>query len=383
MRKVMAFVLVLLFIFGICGCVEPVQENPTDPPEESTGTQPTQPSETQPPEPQLIPNGRVIYAGVTSSPGGYDYALYGSAAQAIGDYLRNLNLISDFEEDPNEYDGMTWNIFLALENEETVTVYHFGNMFICAENGPWYQLSYEEASRFDQLLWELAEPVANAPIPKSDEELDDFLAQYSDTVYQSLYTLDGLPYGRIISSSESPEEAVDICTRRFTDNRYLAASNTVVECEVIYESELFYGVHVEWDYFSEGEFVYRYEENVISFKKSVADITVRDVKTGDENAYRILDLREDVQTQLALYLFYHENSLTDIIDYEVRQEGSALLVTVYAFDLCYGDWGVDDEYTFTKHEIRIDQTDGSVTFQEPQELLILYRDNGMGDGSIG
>ena len=372
MRQVTAFVLVLLFIFGLWGCVEPLQETPTDPPEQPTVTHPTEPPETQPPqEGALIPDGAVLYAGVTSMPEGYDYSFHGEAAQAVADYLAALNLITDFEEDPSEYAGMTWVIFLALENGETETVYLFGNMFIRSESGPWHRLSYEEASGFDTLLAQLYEPIAAAPIPKSSEELEDFLAQYSDTVYESLYTLDGLPYGRIISSSETPGEAVAICTRKFT-----SASCTVAECEVIYESELFYGVHVEWDYFNAGEFVYRYEENVISFKKSIADITVRDVKYDEVDAYRVLTDREDLLTELALYLFFHENSLTQLIDYEARQEGEVWQFTVYAYRVSYGDWDMDNEYTFTKQEICIDLTDGSVTFREPETLLILYQETG-------
>ena len=377
MRQVMAFVLVLLFIFGLWGCVEPQPENPTDPSEQPTVTQPTEPPETQPVrDGELIPDGTVLYAGITSMPEGYDYSFRVDAAQAVADYLTGLNLIADFKEDPNEYAGMTWVIFLAYDNGETETVYLFGNMFIRSESGPWYRLSYEEASGFDALLSELYEPIAAAPIPKSSEELENFLAQYSDPVYESLYTLDGLPYGRIISSSETPEEAVAVCTRRFTDNRYLAASNTVVECEVIYESELFYGVHVEWDYYNDGEFVYRYEENVISFKKSIADITVRDVKYDEVDSYRLLTHREDLLTELALYLFYHENSLTQLIDYEVLQEGSVWQFTVYAYRVSYGDWDMDNEYTFTSQEIHIDLTDGSVTFREPKTLLILYQETG-------
>lgn len=374
MRQTMAVVLTLLVLFGLCGCAAPAREASTDPPEAPA---PTQPPQTQPAgDDKLISGEKVIHAAVTSQPGDYDQSFYGSAAMAIGEYLRELRLIADLEEDPGSYAGMTWVISLAFESGETETVYHFGNRFIRTENGPWYQLSYEEASRFGRLLDELTASVAEAPIPSSDEALEDFLAQYSDDVYRSLYTLDGLSYGRILSSAGSPEEAVGICARKFT-----SSSCTVVECEVIYESELLYGVHVEWDYFNDGEFVYRYEENVICFKKTVADITARDAANGIEKSYRIHDLREEVQTRLALYLFFHENALVQLIDYEVRQEGQLLTVTVYAFDLCYGDWGIDDEYTFTKQEICIDQTDGSILFREPLELLILYRDNGYGDGS--
>lgn len=66
-----------------------------------------------------------------------------------------MTLESEFEENPNEYTGMTWVIALEYENGETLNIYHFGNMFIRSQNGSWYRMSYEEASRFDTLLEQL------------------------------------------------------------------------------------------------------------------------------------------------------------------------------------------------------------------------------------
>jgi hypothetical protein len=68
-----------------------------------------------------------------------------------------LDLLSDFEENPDQYVGMTWDIVLEYEDGTTETVYHFGNKFICKSGGPWYRMTYEQASAFDSLLWELNE----------------------------------------------------------------------------------------------------------------------------------------------------------------------------------------------------------------------------------
>ena len=69
----------------------------------------------------------------------------------ITDYLSGLHLISDYPENPDHYSGGTWVITLSHADGSTQTIYHFGNMFIRSEEGPWYKMSYEEASRFDIL----------------------------------------------------------------------------------------------------------------------------------------------------------------------------------------------------------------------------------------
>jgi hypothetical protein len=104
---------------------------------------------------QLLVEGNVVKIDVSSSPKGYNYSFNGENAKAIIDYLSNLNLESNFEENPNEYDGMTWVISLEYDNGDELTVYHFSNIFIRSEKGSWYKMTYEEASRFDALLNEL------------------------------------------------------------------------------------------------------------------------------------------------------------------------------------------------------------------------------------
>jgi hypothetical protein len=99
--------------------------------------------------------GDVTRVTVSSLPGGYAYAYEGENAMAIVDYLDSLSLRSEFEEDPNEYYAMSWVISVEYADGSTVTVYHFGNMFIRAEDGPWYRMEYEEANRFHALLDEL------------------------------------------------------------------------------------------------------------------------------------------------------------------------------------------------------------------------------------
>jgi hypothetical protein len=106
-------------------------------------------------EDDLLQAGDVTQVSVTSLPEGYAYAYEGEDALAIVDYLDSLSLQSRFKEDPDEYTGMTWVISVDYADGSTVTVYHFGNMFIRAEDGPWYRMEYEEADRFHALLDEL------------------------------------------------------------------------------------------------------------------------------------------------------------------------------------------------------------------------------------
>ena len=106
---------------------------------------------------QLIAEGNVINVKVSSLPEQYNYSFHGEDAKAIIDYLTNLSLESQFEEDPDVYAGMTWVISLEYDDGDVLNVYHFGNTFIRSEKGSWYKMNYDEASRFDTLLDELSE----------------------------------------------------------------------------------------------------------------------------------------------------------------------------------------------------------------------------------
>ena len=105
--------------------------------------------------PLLTRKDGAVRVEVRSLPEGYAYSFAEEDAEAIVAYLSGLHLRSDFPENPDKYVGMTWVISLAYENGEAETVYHFGNMFIRTENGPWYLMQYEEANRFGTLCHEL------------------------------------------------------------------------------------------------------------------------------------------------------------------------------------------------------------------------------------
>lgn len=104
----------------------------------------------------LLKSGTVLTVSVSSLPEGFNYSFSGDTAQSVIDYISKLSLISDYEERPDEYTGMTWVILLEYNDGSNLTVYHFGNMFIRAEDGPWYKMSYQEASQLDTLFYELS-----------------------------------------------------------------------------------------------------------------------------------------------------------------------------------------------------------------------------------
>lgn len=128
MKKRIVFLLVLAFVLSAVGCSQQVQGN------------------------QLLLEGNIVSVQVSSFPEGYNDSFHGEDADAIVEYLSNLNLESKFKENPNEYVGMTWEIALKYDNGNVMKMYHFGNLFIRTEQGPWYKMNYDEASRFDALL---------------------------------------------------------------------------------------------------------------------------------------------------------------------------------------------------------------------------------------
>ncbi len=94
----------------------------------------------------------VAKATVSSLPPAGNYAFSADACGPIVDYLSSLELTRDFDEDPDTYGGRTWVIALEYQNGEKQTVYHFGNLFLRADGGPWYKMDYEAAALFDRLI---------------------------------------------------------------------------------------------------------------------------------------------------------------------------------------------------------------------------------------
>ncbi|WP_294753020.1 serpin family protein [uncultured Ruminococcus sp.] len=102
-----------------------------------------------------LKDSKVKSAVVTGMIGTKKYSFEGEKAQAVVDYLKSLHLVTNFSENPDEYNGGGWTIDLEYEGGDTVTVWHNANMFIRNPLKPWYRMDYEEAFSFDNLLFEL------------------------------------------------------------------------------------------------------------------------------------------------------------------------------------------------------------------------------------
>ena len=172
MKRLVALALIFAFLLLLVGC----QEIGTSDTEMSTVNASIQILGSQ-----LLIAGNVIKCDVSSLPEAYNYSFKGESVKKIVGYLSSLNLESNFEENPNEYSGMTWEITLEYENGEALNIYHFGNMFIRAENGTWYKMTYEQASYFDELLDEIKN-TSSSPLSVT-ELIDEFEEENTFYIY--------------------------------------------------------------------------------------------------------------------------------------------------------------------------------------------------------
>ena len=203
----------------------------------------------------------------------------------------------------------------------------------------------------------------------SKEDFFSIVDSFDNQILNQHYNLNNLEYGRVVSSSISTIDAVRVTTRHFTDERYSFSINTVVDCNVIYENDILYGVNVKWKH---DETIY--EENVISFKKELADITVRNVVYNDQKSYNISTDIEQYLSSIAVYLYYEEYIVSAILSYKVLNSEDTFKMVFYGFDVCYGDWGVLDQYNLTKATFVVDKVSGNTYFEEQEILSIYYRE---------
>ena len=102
----------------------------------------------------LLPSVKGI-AGVeiSSLPGLYSGGCTGKDATALAERILAIPTKADYTEDPNVYTGMTWVLVFLYEDGRIVTVELFANMFIQADDGPWYRVPVQDAQALsDHLL---------------------------------------------------------------------------------------------------------------------------------------------------------------------------------------------------------------------------------------
>ena len=128
MKKLAAWVLILALAACMAGCKGQEARNP------------------------LLPEGTVTGIGVTAFPEEHSRSFAGAEAEKLLRYLRGLELLETFEEDPGSYTGQTWVITLTYESGDEVTLYLFAELFLKAEDGPWYRISGKDGSRFEKFV---------------------------------------------------------------------------------------------------------------------------------------------------------------------------------------------------------------------------------------
>ena len=104
--------------------------------------------------PRVAKDGTVRSVEATSFPERFAYTFTGDAAQAVLDYLLSLQLSEDSENRHALYSGITWQLDLAYDDGDEMTVYHSGT-YIQTKDGPFYKMDDDEAVRLYSLLDEL------------------------------------------------------------------------------------------------------------------------------------------------------------------------------------------------------------------------------------
>lgn len=346
MKKIIALLLVLVFGVSLVGCVVP-------------------------PEPKDPTNLNVLFTD------------YGFESVYIDE--NNKTLITDIKEQ-SFYEDLSQ---LKLEKRESLTgeldEYYRMYLYSDATHNYWYMsfcgqdekiayatvwfndISYGVETNIE-LFEKLIEYIKGDYIINNEEDFFSYLASHKDNIYSSLYNISGNKYGRIISSSYSKENAIAVCTRHFTNNRYQEYINTVVDCSIIYENEILYGLNVKWQYQTT-----IYEENVISFKKDVALITVRNVVYNDEESFNVVTNNFEQIKTICLYLFYNQYFLNDILKVETFGEDEEYIIDIYSYYVVRGDWDMKDEYNIVKSTIHVSKISGQILFDEEKIIKTYFK----------
>lgn len=144
----------------------------------------------------LNPQKIVSMVSVSSLPEGYQYSFSTEdAIETITSYINSLELTSDYSENPDEYAGMTWVVEILFDDGSKQSIYHFGNMFIKDENGPWFKMQYKQASRFDSVLEEAAALQSTGVSDKTEPHLIETKTAYAnwsedETIYKDCLNRD-------------------------------------------------------------------------------------------------------------------------------------------------------------------------------------------------
>ena len=208
----------------------------------------------------------------------------------------------------------------------------------------------------------------------TDEELE-YVFKYHNKYPTNMGYINGKYYGRIVSSSSSIDNAIEVVTNHFTDYRYPFSTNSVVEVRLDTETELFYGVYVKWEHNASGQLSY-YDEYVISFKEEIIENKVKKLIT--DNEYAIFKTKEpELIKQIMDYRYY--NSSHDILGSkllysEVVENDDAFVYKSYGTMLIGGDFGLQDEISLIKTIYKINKSTGELILSSSETIKTIFVD---------
>ena len=92
--------------------------------------------------------------------------------KSIAEYLSSL-VLDATEKDPTVYDGGGW-VITVHSGAETFEMNHYGNAFFKTTDGIWWELSYNQAAEFDDLLKHTLPDDMPEFIPKNNPVFDEW-----------------------------------------------------------------------------------------------------------------------------------------------------------------------------------------------------------------
>ena len=132
MKKLMAFLLVLLLGIRLCGCKDHQARNN-----------------------DLFETKGIEHVTVNALAETKAYSFSGYKARTVVEHLASLKLSTNSNGDSEDLMGGVWQISIEYENGDSTTWYHIANTFLRSETGSVYKMDHAEAHHFETLLEEL------------------------------------------------------------------------------------------------------------------------------------------------------------------------------------------------------------------------------------
>ena len=194
--------------------------------------------------------------------------------------------------------------------------------------------------------------LSNDELIRISNSKDDFPENFIDKNLGS--------YERIINSSDSVEDAENAVLEEFNSNN-MGYKNEVAKCNIILQSDNYYGLDVSWLYSSPYGNSITYSEKVISFKKNVYDRENNIFNSKNKEAIKeVLDL--------TYYMRGHNTRGSKVLQSSISETSDYFEYTIYYIGRTYGDWGVNDELQFKKDVLQINKNTGKTSSTNTIEL---------------